>query len=1263
MGHRIQVLRSILDVQDKVEQHFHRNLAHAISGSCEWLYESPRFERWIDGSNTTQPVLWLTGFPGSGKSTLAAKTISHIQKTTHCQYHFFQASQPTDGSTAFCLRALAFQLATVYPPLAEMMIHLHQNTKFLSGLRESQDVWEAVFENIIFKMDFGRTLYWVLDGLDEADAPKPLLQKLIQIQSSSPIKLLFLSRPEKRLTNIASAGQGRIVVRPISTQDTIGDIHNCITSNVVELFPEDRMLQESVAQRVANMADGSFVWTRLALELLGRSRHTSHDVERALNNVPKELHMMYKGMLNAVKAQPSRLRDTAFRILAWAACSFRPLTIAELAAALQPEFDNFVNLNETAVQVCGQFVCIERDTVSIFHRSASQFLLESSIKSGHDHAAIVCLRYLSRNTWREGLARASGPLSSSIGGDGPKTLHHDFPFLDYAMSFWAYHVSQSNAEIIEVLSHLRRFFDKYVLLWIHAMAQAGNLHVIQRAATYLRIWARTTRSIVHRSRSLPSDSTSQLHTDGLFLHEWATDLTRLVARFGANLTQSPSAIHRHVPPFCPEGSIVRKTYYREENPLITVTGVSNNDWDDNLARLAVGHENETATKVRCAGVYVFTLIPSGGTVIVWHAETLEELRRITHGEWVRLMEVNKLGSVVATDGRSAIRVWDTTTGELLYSLPKSNGEGVKSMDFSKVGMSLVVSYEDCSVISYDLDASTDSTLFAPQGQDTLWNCPRFMIMSPDHTKLAVGFPGRPLLVWDVATQPQPEPRSVVCSGDRVRLEAGEDIFNPVDVACWHPNGSVLYVLYHDTTVLAWDLVEDSQYEFGDAGAREMAVSPVGTMLLTSDNRGSISIWGLPYFNLIYRLQSDHFVRDLTFSVDSQRIYDVRGSLLNVWAPDVLVRLDDVDTQEASRWYSCDGPEVIPEPVFAEDKSQQARITALACDEEDEFYCCGKDDGTVSIHETKGGERVRKVCTHSTTSEIVAIGWSSSRRFIASADDSGRILVKRLKIKDDDKWAVYPQFELRTAEESVRQLIFSPGESMMLISTGTSQRVWDLKTKSELCTTEERAGSGYMWMNHPNDESRLVCVEPDRIWVYEWETLDPAAEGEPDAPNMQADTESPAIESPLVGTNPGRDDARAISHLVLSKSRTFLSYEVSYDRMLTPQDHGKRLYLMQVAGITPVTCTTGIRRKRLLGIGPEVRHVLGTSHDRLVFLDYDNWVCTSTIGWDMGPKRRLYFLPGDWVNDLMFTPMLVNGDGVLLCARYGEVAIVRYNGRL
>lgn len=139
-----------------------------------------------------------------------------------------------------------------------------------------------------------------------------------------------------------------------------------------------------MVERIASTANGSFLWTRLALESLRESWHTKSDIERALNNVPNEIRSLYERMMDSVTGQSPRLQKIALRILTWAACSFRPLVVEELVEALKPEPDLLVNLEETAIQTCGQFVRIEHDTISLIHGSARQFLLKTSAFSIRD---------------------------------------------------------------------------------------------------------------------------------------------------------------------------------------------------------------------------------------------------------------------------------------------------------------------------------------------------------------------------------------------------------------------------------------------------------------------------------------------------------------------------------------------------------------------------------------------------------------------------------------------------------------------------------------------------------------------------------------------------------------------------------------------------------------------------------------------------------------------------------------------------------------
>jgi len=59
------------------------------------------------------------------------------------------------------------------------------------------------------------------------------------------------------------------------------------------------------------------------------------------------------------------------------------------------------------------------------------------------------------------------------------------------------------------------------------------------------------------------------------------------------------------------------------------------------------------------------------------------------------------------------------------------------------------------------------------------------------------------------------------------------------------------------------------------------------------------IWHPDGFQLLYRVLHEELVRDLAFSPDSQRFYDVRGTICNIWEPDVRLRGGDDDVEDVS----------------------------------------------------------------------------------------------------------------------------------------------------------------------------------------------------------------------------------------------------------------------------------------------------------------------------------------------------------------------------
>lgn len=144
---------------------------------------------------------------------------------------------------------------------------------------------------------------------------------------------------------------------------------------------------------------------------------------------------------------------------------------------------------------------------------------------------------------------------------------------------------------------------------------------------------------------------------------------------------------------------------------------------------------------------------------------------------------------------------------------------------------------------------------------------------------------------------------------------------------------------------------------------------------------------------------------------------------------------------------------------------------------------------------------------------------------------------------------------------------------------------------------------------------------------------------------------------FVVTGP-QDSLETVNSVIIPDNNRFLLYEVLPERKVTgAAARGTRLVLVQAANLRPANCSNA-RKETLIELSSDVKHVLGSTNDRIVFLDHENWVCTSLIEWDMESRKRRYFLPSDWVDDATLPLISVNRMGILFCARNGRVAIVR-----
>lgn len=1222
-----------------------------MNGTCQWITQKQGFIEWVEGLKASQKprVFWLTGLPAMGKTVLASYVIDYLSALgigRDCQYHFFSSGHQNKRTSAYCLRSITSQLAYTNDEFREKLFTLHEETgiSFSSQNQNFSVIWEKIFEGIMFKMKI-RPLFWVLDAVDEADTPSTLISSLMKIQSLTPIRIFLTSRPTKIPSGPATFGSF-IDICFLSEEDTINDIRAYVRNAVRDALPEDEeQIREDIIDQVLAKAGGSFLWVKLATETLHDNWHTQDDICKVLTEMPRGMEHLYDRMLESIQSQSTRLQVMAKRILTWAACCWRPLSIAELQVALEPEFTGFVRLQDTIVQICGHFISVDNGKVSLIHMTARQFLLNcrGSVPAfidpgcGHEHIATVCLKHLSDDQWKRVFKTVESSTSAAKTTDSRTNrlllAEQGHPFLGYATCYWAYHVSKSSPESEHLPAVLRSFFTKYCLSWIEAIALSRNLRYLTRSAQFLKAYTkrRSRRPSLNSLASAlslrfpPDDDTKDIHL-------WAVDFARIVGKFGPNLVQNPSSVYRLVPPFCPRASMIGTVYGLQERS-ISVTGLPSEGWDDCLASVSVGKE-ETASKVLATNAYFLTLISSSGAVIVWHAETCEEARQIQHGEYVSLMEMNRFHTLLATAGTDSYRIWDISSGRELYRLQKTAQALTMAVSFGSTGSELIVGLDDCSVTCYDLETSRRRWHFTVPDQEEFYGCPLIMTISPDLTKLAVGWRGKPPVVWDMPGTRFQRPL-------RCRTSSSTDaLFAPLAMQ-WQADGNSILILCHTTKLVEWQIYDEEQLEFDHVKPHEMTVSQDGNFLLTSNNMGTISVWTFPRLSLIYQLVNENeFIENLTFSPDGQRFYDTRGSICNVWEPDALVRPDEQELEDR-------GSSIATEPVIAHDESSQTQVTALACGLADKYFCAGREDGTVSIHDANDGKKLRKVSTHSCTSSIIILAWSYSNKYIISGDDSGRIVAKRLEVKGTNAWSVFAVLDFRLGEP-VQQFLLNESEKLLLISTSSTDRIWDLIAKKELCFREWGSRQGRKWIQHPGRRELLIWIDPSGVHTYSWKALEHT-----DPVQSRAAETAPTIHT--------SDHGEVVHWVALTNDKQYIVYLSGTGHTSICLSSGLHLEFISTLDLQ-IQHTHSLTHDCMADLAAQIKRLIGTYQDRIVFLDHDYWLCTWRIDAGLHDVERQFFLPKDWLNHNTLHMATLSPQGTFFCPKHGDVAIVRHGMR-
>lgn len=177
-----------------------------------------------------------------------------------------------------------------------------------------------------------------------------------------------------------------------------------------------------------------------------------------------------------------------------------------------------------------------------------------------------------------------------------------------------------------------------------------------------------------------------------------------------------------------------------------------------------------------------------------------------------------------------LQVWDTTTQEMLFSLP-GDTEQIHTLAFSPDSRTLASLDIDGKVELWDVDTGTSQHILK---KNEVWK--RMSDFAPDGKYLATADSDGNVQVWDISTEPPHQFASF-----RVFEVNREDVFT-LELS---PDGKTLLVVSKSGTIRAWDITTGNQRftVTGHIGSMlHLAFSKMGDTLTSINSPNSIWLW-------------------------------------------------------------------------------------------------------------------------------------------------------------------------------------------------------------------------------------------------------------------------------------------------------------------------------------------------------------------------------------------------------------------------------------
>jgi len=1246
----LQIVKALCGISKAPEEDLAAGRAVRKVGTFEGFLSSPVYLNWTLCSNSA--ILWMHAGPGNGKSTLCSLVIdSVINAGKHCCYYFFKHDHLQKRKIVSLLKSFVLQTASQSTRACHSLARLADSGVKLDQM-DAANIWRSLFLGSQSILSSDEDVFWIIDGIDESESGRQLIELLSTLaEVKSCVHLILCSRPQPGIAQAIQRISRSVHVTEHPLSDNLDDIRLAIADEIHFLRSNDEVFKNGIVDQIARRSQGNFLWASLIVKQVVECRR--HDqILQILETAPDGMDSLYDRMLQSVsKIRQAEDINLAQIFLSWAMYAKRPLTVEEFSGQYKTELKSVMDLQHAIHDLCGQFVTINANNrITLIHHSAKEYLQRHApekitLDPRKVHEALLgkCLVALCDSNLKTKIQSLSIP-----------------PFLQYAAMSWVFHLEHCSVQSDRVLNGLLRFFkSQSSLCWIQYMAMGNHL-------SELPAMSRKVTTYISTRRKVDLEKPPLLHrtVDLSTIETWAGDLSHIAVKFGRNLSQEPSMIFKCVPALCPASSPIQQQFSGSRTMTLSLAGGPNENWDDCIARVST--EGGKALRVVSSTLYLAIAheFPRG-SVTLWDTTLFQEARTLSIDQRISNIQFSKSGHLLACCGPTLTRVWRVKDGLALMEATIPPRERMIELAFDDndtlcMATDLRRVYKLCKdeqgLRSHAWTRSNPALLEETNLPSGVWlGTPSAAAFNHDCTQLAVAYKRFAPTVWSL------EPPLILA-----RLPQKNEVrqgrppptsHTGTSHLVWHPSGSFLFGIHGD--IFKWNCTEDIYDTVqGEADVTPNAIqcSENGLVFITGDTHGSIKIYDVASMTMLYKLTSEDGTDRMSFSPDSLRFYDIRGSYCNVWEPSCLARIaeaslnriSDADSTDDSFW--ADDHETAPVSLSFTPSESHADIRPAIVAVAGFLYCDGvrlaaysQENGSVELVDLSDSQTHQlQQSTSGAVVEHLACGTSSP--CLALADTYGTISVTMLRRQAGKfhhtitqkhtnlarKYGSLKQLLLPSRKDGIESLLIHGDKGTIIISEANAQVL------AERPTPADELGRWECSTRH------LVCVTLYTITLYDYE--------------LKAQYVIP-MTFHLYGAP--KEGAEILQILGCFRSRFVLLRTVTLHNSRRKYGYSILATSKILSSTGGAAATPGESLRVSAAVAHAIKHPLGIlQNGDIVFLDSALWVCTANPRDENGQHIRHFFVPNDWLTTAGMLLARLSDDGTVLCPSRGKLAVFK-----